>query len=72
MLYRRSAGKAVPAESLSVRPVDTHHTGGTEGPEREIENNQPDKLESLLVRSMYTKHTFKVSDESSQKSDLLI
>lgn len=33
MLCRRSAGRAVPAGSLSVQPVDTHHTGGTEGPE---------------------------------------
>lgn len=36
MLCRTSAGRAAPAESLYVRPVDRRHTGGSEGPEREI------------------------------------
>ncbi len=33
MLCRRSADRAAPAGSLFGRPVDTLHTGGTEGPE---------------------------------------
>lgn len=34
MLCKRSADRAVPEGSLSLRPVDTHHSAGTEVPER--------------------------------------
>lgn len=34
MLCKRSADRAVPAVSLSWRPVDTRHSAGTEVPER--------------------------------------
>ena len=63
MLCKKSAGRVVPAGSLSEQPVDTHHTGGTEGPETHKHiNHENTNCTGELVEEL-NKHT-KPADES--------